>query len=810
MASTHLPIQLTSFIGRERELADVQRLLRDSHLVTLVGAGGCGKTRLALRVVGTLNDPATRHVSWVDLARLTDGTLVLQTAAKALDVNERPGEPLLQALLESLCDGQTLLVLDNCEHVLDACAQLVEGLVDCPNLTILTTSRVPLGVAGEALYPVLPLPLPAAGLPIAALRQVDSVRLFVERARNILPGFELTSDNAASVATICRRLDGIPLAIELASARVNVLSAQQIQQRLDRRFDLLVATTRGDERHRTLRAAIDWSYDLLSSSERLLLQRLSLFAAGFTLSTAEAVCAWGAIQRDEVLDLLTSLVNKSLMAAETLQASEARYRMLETIRQYAQEKLAASADWEAAHDRYLACYVRLTEDVAPKLQEQYQQLWYNWIETENDNIRAALTWAVEHKRIEEGLRICTAIYYFWHMRARAREGRAWLERLLAQTDDTISLAARVNGLTWLSVLAAFVGDTYASTARGEEAMALCEAAGEEGKPFLKIALIGAAQAAQSAGDYETTYALGGRGVDLYRELGEMAYVRTGLVVQSQMAIALGKYDEAHALLDEGLALARAAADTVLVGLALQALGDLARCEGRFVQASDYYEESLLSYGEMGMVHELAAAQYGLGHALLHQGNVERAQSLLRTSFETMHALDDHEGVLKCLLGFAALASATGLASDSARWYAAALASEGGESATRWLPDKIEYEHFFRLARARLSDADFAAEQVKGRKLSIEQAIEQALAPRLSWEAAAKALAGSGGLSSREREVARLIAQGKSNSEIADELVLSKRTVEKHVANILSELGLSSRAQIVRWAIEQGLLHEPSP
>ena len=391
---SNLPIVLTSFIGRQREIADISQLLASVHLVSLVGAGGCGKTRLALRVAAELTDQHIQSVCWVDLARLADSTLVPQVVAKALNVVEQPGTPLMDTLLDSLCDRQTLLVLDNCEHLLAACAQLVEALAGCPNLTILATSREPLGVSGETLYPVLPLALPAAHLPVDEISQVDSVRLFVERARSILPNFSLTPDNAESVSTICRDLDGIPLAIELASARVNVLGVKQIQERLDRRFDLLVSTTRADERHRTLRAAIDWSYDLLSPSEQRLLQRLTLFTAGFALSTAESACAWGEIQREDILNLLSSLVGKSLVVADTLQGSEARYRLLETIRQYAQEKLKASGEWVLAHDHYLACFLRLTEEVAPKLREQYQQLWFNWLETENDNIRVALAWAV--------------------------------------------------------------------------------------------------------------------------------------------------------------------------------------------------------------------------------------------------------------------------------------------------------------------------------------------------------------------------------------------------------------------------------
>jgi len=803
---TNIPAVLTSFVGRKREIAEISQLLASTHLLSLVGAGGCGKTRLALRVAAELSHQYKEGVYWVELARLVDSTLVPQAVAKALNVIEQSGTPLVDTLLDSLGDRQILLVLDNCEHLLGACAQLVEAFAGCPNIKVLATSREPLGVIGETLYPVLPLALPVAHLSIDEIRRVESVQLFVERARSILPTFSLMPDNAEIVSTICRDLDGIPLAIELASARVSVLNVKQIQERLDHRLDLLLTTARADERHRTLRAAIDWSYDLLSSSERLLLQRLSLFTAGFTFSTAESACAWGEIQRAEVLNLLSSLVSKSLVVAETLQGSEARYRLLETIRQHAQEKLRASEDWVSAHEHYLACFLRLAEEVAPKLREQYQQLWFDWLETENDNIRAALAWALEQKRIEAGMRIGIALYTFWQTRAYIREGYTWYERFLHQTDDSVPLAVHVNALTWSSVMASFLGDAVTAMARGQEAVALCESAGEEDKPLLAVALIGVASGAKVAGDYQTTYTIGERLIEVYRGLGDLVSLGISIMIQGETAIALGKHNTARLLLEESLTLARAAGDRYRIALTLNFMGDLARSERQVVQAHATYEESLSILRELGAAHEIPSTLHNLAYVWLYQGDIERAHNLFNESLEAQRAQANQEGVLEGLRGYAALASTTGLAAESARLYAAAVANgRGGNSASLWALEKLEYEHYIGLARAKLSDAEFEAEQVKGRTLSMEQAIAYALnlpfgLPMLSK----KELEPLQALTEREREVVTLIARGLSNGEIADELVLSKRTVEHHIANILSRLGFTNRAQIVRWAMENGL------
>ncbi|MCB0097408.1 MAG: hypothetical protein KDE46_16875, partial [Caldilineaceae bacterium] len=726
----NLPLPLSGFIGRERDLAELRQQVAASRLVTLTPAGGCGKTRLALQLAKLVSTTFADGVWLVDLTALRDPLLVPQLMAQTFGLRLLSNQPVLETLLTFMQPQQMLLILDNCEHLIAACAQLTHYLLsNAPALHIVATSREPLMIAGETVYPLEGLAWPSfavetAGAPAyhldpQALLHYDAVRLFTERAHAISPQFKLTTANAPAIVEICRRLDGIPLALELASARVNVLTVQQIAARLDDRLTLLSAGHRSmsTPHHHTLRAAINWSYDLLSPLEQTLLHRLALFTASFTLSTGESVCAWGALQREALLELLSALVAKSLVVAETLQGSEARYRLLETIRQYAQEKLKASTEvsteWCDAHDRYLASYVRITEEIAPKLREQYQQLWFNWLETENDNIRAALSWAVEQGRIEEGLRMGAALFPFWQMRGYAREGCAWFERLLAQADDNVALAVRVNGLTWLSVLAAMAGNMRTSTARGEEAMALCQTVGAEGKQLLAVALIGAATAARSAGDYATTYALGKSVVELYRELGDMMAVRTGTLIAGQTAMGLGKYAEAREMLTASLALAQAATDTVLVALGLQALGDLARCEGHFAQACTHYQESIAQFSAVDVAHEVAVSQYGLAHTLLHQGHVQRAQALFADSLAIMRAQRDQEGVLKCLLGFAALAAATGQAHDSARLYAAATAHDGNNAAIRWPPEKLEYEHYFGQVRARLPDAECAAAQEQG-------------------------------------------------------------------------------------------------
>jgi len=823
MTSTNLPVQLTSFIGRRRECAEVERLLSRSHLVTLTGASGCGKTRLALQVAGALGATFADGVWLVELAALCDAVLVPRFAGQALGMQPVPNEPTVELLRSHLRSRQLLLILDNCEHLGSACAGLAEALLSAaPNLTILATSREPLAIAGETLYQVPPLSLTPythssqdqtspSGVPTPnSVGDSEAIQLFVERARAILADFTLTPENTGSIVDICRRLDGIPLAIELASARVNVLTVRQLAERLDDRFAFLVSgwQTTSVPHHRTLRTAIDWSYDLLSAQEQVLLRRLAVFAAGFTLDTVAGICGDDGVApcgaEQTTLDLLSSLVNKSLVVASTLGRTEARYRMLESIREYALEKMSQAGEAARLRDRHLDLFLARAEEAAPRLGDAYQQLWLAWLEAEHDNLRAALAWSLEGGRVEAGLRIANALVRFWEIRGHVEEGLAWFERLLAQADPGIPLNVRVNSYTFASFMEMFLGHAAASMSFARAAVDLAEAAGSEDPAILGFALSGLATAARAANDYRTAFSVTERIIPMYRESGSPFLLGMALLGQGGVAIELGAYESARALLEESLSLARGAGDAFRAGHALNSLGDLARCEKSYAAAKTAYEESVALLREVDAQHDLASVLGNLGHACLHLGDVERAQALFAQSLATHQAQQNRPGIAELLVGFAATAIATGAPTAGARLLAAAAAIGGERVTSAWPATRSEYNHYLALVRSQLPEAAFRGEAAAGRGLSLEQAVEEAQRLLHKTGVPATVRAGHDDLSEREREVAALIARGKSNGEIAAELVLSKRTVEKHISSILSKLALTNRAQVVRWAIDSGL------
>ncbi len=811
---TNLPVQLTSFIGREQEMADIKRLLFDTHLVTLTGAGGSGKTRLAIQLANMVSEAFADGVWLVDLASLHESALVPQLVAQVLGMRPAPDQPLSESLLVYVRSKQLLLVLDNCEHLIEACALLAqEMLSQAPELRIVATSREPLAVTGETIYPVPGLVWPSFNTELQdnpqELMQYDAVRLFVERARAISSNFDLIPENVWSIIEICRRLDGLPLALELASARVNVLTVQEINTRLNDRLALLISGQRREHksRHHTLRATIDWSYALLAVDEQILLRRLAVFAAGFTLDTAESVCTGEGIAAGQILDLISLLVSKSLIVAETIGRTQARYRLLETIREYVGEKLTEAGEKNRLRDRHLDLFLARAEEAAPKLNDAYQQLWLNWLEGEHDNLRAALAWSLENGRIEEGLRIATALVRFWEIRGYVQEGLIWFERLFAQADEKTSLVVHAQALAYASFLAMFLGDAVSAMAYGQKAVELAEAAGDAGSGVLTIALSGLSSGARVAGDYHTAFILDERVIKLLRESPEQPFfLGMALLGHGSIAIELGDYDTARDSLDESLAIAREAGDSFRIAHALNSLGDLARCEHRYVDAQTAYENSALLLRELDAQHDLAFVLHNLGHTCLHLGDIELAHPLFRESMVTHQLLHNVSGMAECLTGFAAIALLRELPIVGIRLLGAADALGGRRTATAsvWQATRMEYEQYLALARTKLTEVEIQAELAIGRAMSQEQAVDLAQNLPVKPEIAPATKETSDGLTNREREVAKLVGQGKTNGEIATELVLSKRTVETYISHILSKLGLTSRAQIMLWAIDRNL------
>jgi non-specific serine/threonine protein kinase len=816
MTHSNLPIQLTSFIGREREIADLKHLLLNAHIVTLTGAGGSGKTRLSIQIANEVRDMYENGVWMVDLAPINDPALIPQVTLLSLGLQPMTDQSSLKTLLEFVHSKQLLFILDNCEHLLEACAQFSQELLcHTPELRIVATSREPLAIKGEKIYPISGLNLPFVNdemdKNLQSLIQYDAIHLFVERAQSILPQFSLSAENAKSIIEICQRLDGLPLALELASARVNVLSIQEIATRLNDRFELLITTQRRglEARHYTLRAAIDWSYTLLTSYEQTLLSRLSVFLSGWTLDMAELICLGDRVEKESILKLLSSLVDKSFIIAETGGRTIARYRLLETIREYALEKLDELGETARMRDRHLDIFLARAEEAAPKLGESHQQLWLNWLEGEHDNLRTALAWSLEDgsgsQQVEKGLRIAIALVRFWEIRGSVQEGMTWIERLLARTDERISSVVRVNALVFASFMAMLLGNQQEAFDYGQEAVKQAELIIPENKPALTFALAGFASGAKAVGDYLTAFKVGERVTKMMRDTTDNTFhLGMGLLGQGEIAIQLGYYDTARKRLAESLELARLDGDSFRIAHTLNFLGDLDRCEQSYVEAQNSYQKSADLLRELGAQHDLASILFNLGFTYLQQDEIEQAQTIFKESMTIHLSQQNKPGMIECLIGFAAYAVKTGLFGTGVRLFAATFAIRGQSDISKWPTTQKEFEKYLDYARSKLSKKVFQEEQIAGRIMSLEQAVAYAMELQLNPNIEEPKVDEIDSLTTREFEVASLIGQGKSNLEIAAELILSKRTIETHVSHILSKLGFSNRAQIMRWAIDHKL------
>jgi len=734
MCITRIPVPLTPFIGRNQELWEVRQRVWTSRLLTLTGTGGVGKTRLAIEIAAEMKEHFAGGACFVELAALSDAALVPQAIMDAFGLKPQPQRSATELLVDRLRSSDLLLVLDNCEHLIQACAELVGSLLGaCSHLRILATSREALGITGESVWRVPSLSVPPSAYTfgrkekgqIGEVMEYEAVALFVERAQQARSDFTLTVHTAEPVSRVCRRLDGIPLAIELAAARVRSLTVEDIDSKLDQRFSLLTGGSRTAlPRQKTLRSLIDWSYDLLSEPEKALLCRLSVFSGGWTLEAAEQVCADDSVAQREVLDFLTSLADKNLIVAETF-GTVVRYGLLETMRQYARDRMDETGDLETWRDRHLAHFLALAEEAEPHLTGAEQARWLERLETEHDNIRAALEWSRNRPESSgAGLRLAGAISRFWSFRGHNREGRDWVSSLLAFEPAKQDPGVRAKALYGAAFMACDQGDPSAASVYAEEELAIRRELGD--RRGIANSLNSKANVAFLQGDYATELAIRQEGLAIFRELGDRWGIAVSLGNLGFAANTHGDYASARAMLEESLAIRRelgvrrgVAHSLHQLGLVVQALGDQA-------SAREMYEESLAIDRELGNCRGVASMLSCLGKLEFENGDLVTARSHLSESLAIHRELGDRLEITYCLEIAAPLAASQGAYHHAARlWGAAERLRE--EAGTPRPPSELpKYRQHVADARATLVDDSFDAAWLEGRAMTMEQAVELAV------------------------------------------------------------------------------------
>jgi predicted ATPase/DNA-binding CsgD family transcriptional regulator len=799
----NLPAPRSSFVGREREIEEAERELASTRLLTLTGVGGSGKTRLALEVARDLVEAYPDGTWLVALAPLSEEPLVPKAVAEALGVPERPQEPLTDTLAEVLGDRRLLLVLDNCEHLLDASAHLVDALLDsCPRLQIMATSREPLGVEGEIrwLVPPLSVPEPRQGTPSSEeLEAYESVRLFVERARGRDPSLSLGPQNALAVAEICGRLEGIPLAIELAAARVGTLSIEQIAERLTDSLKLLRSggKTRLDKQ-RTLKDALDWSFELLFEEEKAIFRRLSVFAGGWTLEAAEAVGVGGGVEEDDILDLLSGLVQKSLVVAQAIgEGGTVRYRLLEPIRQYAQKKLEEEGEAEEVLRRHAEFFLALAEEAGPGLRGPEDVQWLDRLEEEHDNLRAALSWALERGEAELGLRLAGALWRFWEAHGHFSEGSRWLEKTLEKNGGA-SGAARAKALEGFGWLVYLTRGIDRAVAAGEEGLELSRHAGLGGAVTADLLrLLG--WMAWTKGDYRRAKGLLEESLALSRSANDRFGVADALPM---LGSAVGSMDDRKRdkqLHEEAMGLCRELGYSSTLATSLFSMGYGLLMDGVYDRGEALIEEAATLYRERGYKGGLQFAVDNLGWAALLQGDHERARISYRESLTLCKELGDKMVASQSLDGLACICAAEGEAERAAILFGAGEALFEAVGGQHEPEEAAMREPYLAMARSRLDEIGWQAAWQQGRGMPMEQAIEYALSAEEP-----SAPEHPAGLTSREVEVLGLVAEGLTNAQVAQRLFVSPRTVHRHLNSVYHKIGVNSRAAATRFALEHGL------
>lgn len=657
-ARHNLSLQLSSFIGREREIAEVARLLDGYRLVTLTGVGGCGKSRLALEVArGRL--PQYPDGTWlIELAPLTLPDLVLPTIAYTLGIRDQLEIPIIDALIEYLRSRSTLLIFDNCEHLIETCAFVSESLLKaCPHLHILSTSREALSVSGETIYIVPPLEVPDLrhSLPLAKLAVVESVRLFVERAANIRSEFVLSDQNAMHIAQICQSLDGIPLVIELAAARVNTLSTIQIAERLDDRFQLLTNGRRTAlPRHQTLRSMIDWSYDLLSPAEQQLLNRLSVFAGNFDMKAAEGVCTPILISTQNTFDSLTRLVTKSLVVVDSIREGGVRYLLHETIRQYASEKLEAAGEAEELKDHHARYYHELAIDLDESDKDPIEI--NRILDQEMGNFRAALRRLQAQERFEDLAQLCTILGEHWFIRGNLTEGKEWLDLVL---DQRFALSLPIQGRVLMAKgkFSYESGKYHQAQENYRESLAIYRELGDA-KSMAKILNLEGV-AAMMMGYFSEAAEYHRQSLTEYRKLGVSRGIASNLNRLGFIAYCEKEFDSASKLVQESLTISSNEGDKLGEALALNGLGEIARARGEFKAAQILYEQALSIYQQFSEKYSIAVIRLNLAHTAYQLGDSQQSDRLFRESLVHFYELDNTKLCTLSLIGLALVAFSHG-------------------------------------------------------------------------------------------------------------------------------------------------------
>lgn len=723
----NLPVSLTSFVGREQEIKEIKNLLGSARLITLTGAGGTGKTRLAIEVVRKMVAQYPDGIWMIDFVVLPDPGLILQTILTTLGLREEPKRSLMQTLTDYLRSKKLLLLFDNCEHLISTLAQVADTLLQaCPQLQILATSREPLGVVGENQYyvPTLTLPPTNTELSIESLRQSEAVCVFLDRAVMVRPAFQLNKANALAVAQICQRLDGIPLAIELAAARVTGLSLEQIAARLDNRFSLLSTGNRTAlKRHQTLRATIDWSYDLLSEKEKILLSRLSVFAGGWTVESATEVCLVVQIEERDVLNLLLNLTDKSLIIAEN-QTGETRYRFLETIREYALEKLSASGEERLVRNRHLDFLINLAEEAERKYRTAEQLFWLSVMERERGNLHAALDYVLRSDQTETALRFIGTAFWLWFFRGPWSEGQIWVKAVLARVPD-LRTHANAKALMALGLLQFAQSDHLTAHRTLERSLSIWQELDNRWWSAFVLGFMGLTIRVQNRDAAARFFE---EGLRLAKETDEKWMLSFSLWNIGENELYLKNLPEAQYLLNQGLELSQDLGDRMLQNEVLRALGEISEARQEYQRAVDLYKESLSIVQELHDITNISVLYFNVGRALQLAGENEKAANYFRDALLQSQKLGKKSGVLRALAGLGVVAATNGDAVRAVYLLTASqlLSANPGagfspsESTRLWLIQHLDAVH------AQLGDEQFVTISTQAQRMMLTEVVKYAL------------------------------------------------------------------------------------